>query len=44
MKRYFLNGAEITEEQAKEIEKQNQIYLNSGDFEQIAKCEFITVI
>ena len=31
MKRYFLNGVEITEEQAKEIEKQNQIYLNSGD-------------
>lgn len=44
MKRYFFNGEEITKERAEEIEKQNQIYLNSGDFEQIAKCEFITVI
>lgn len=44
MKRYFLNGKQITEQEAKTIEARNQEYLNSGDWDLIAKCEFVVVI
>lgn len=37
MKRYFLNGKQITEQEAKAIEARNQEYLNSGDWDLIAK-------
>lgn len=44
MKRYFVNGKQITESEAKAIDKRNKEYLNSGDFSLIAKCEFIVII
>ena len=44
MKRYFVDGIEITEEKAKEIEKNNREYLASGDFEQMLKIKFIVKI
>lgn len=44
MKRYFLNGKQITEQEAKTIEARNQEYLNSRDWDLIAKCEFVVVI
>ena len=43
MKRYFVNGKEISQE-AKAIEAKNQEYMNSNDLSLWAKCEFITVI
>ena len=44
MKKYFVNGKQITESEAKAIKKRNQEYMNSGDFSLIAKCEFIVII
>lgn len=44
MKRYFVNGKEITEEEAKEIKKNNDRYLNSGNMEDLLKIEFIVEI
>lgn len=44
MKRYFVNGSEITETQAKEIEKDNNKYLNSGNMEDLLKIKFIVII
>lgn len=44
MKKYFVNGKEVSEKEAKLIEKRNKEYMESGDFSLIAKCEFITVI
>lgn len=44
MKRYFVNGKEISEQKAKEIEANNKKYMESNDFNLCAKCEFITVI
>lgn len=44
MKRYFVNGKEISEQEAKAIEAKNREYTNSNDFSLWAKCEFITVI
>ena len=44
MKRYFVNGKEISEQEPKAIEAKNQEYMNSNDLSLWAKCEFITVI
>lgn len=46
MKKYYVNGIEITENEAKAkaIEAKNAEYMNSNDFSLWAKCEFITVI
>lgn len=45
MKKYYVNGIEITENEAKAIEAKNAEYMNSNDFSPLrAKCEFITVI
>lgn len=44
MEKYYINGKEISKEEANEIKKKNLEYLESGDFELIAKCEFIVVI
>ena len=44
MKRYFVNGKEISEQKAKEIEANNKKYMESNDLSLWAKCEFITVI
>ena len=43
MKKYFVNGKEISEKEAKLIEKRNKEYMESGDFSLMAECEFITV-
>ena len=44
MKRYFVEGKEITEEQAIEIQKNNEKYFNSGNMSDLLKIKFITVI
>lgn len=44
MERYFLNGKHITEQEAKDIKTRNQEYLNSGNWDLIAKCEFVVEI
>lgn len=42
--RYFINGKEISEKEAKKIEKDNKKYMDSGDFELMMKCQFIVKI
>lgn len=44
MKKYFVNGKEISEQEAKVIEAKNAEYMSGTDFSLRAKCEFITVI
>ena len=44
MKKYFLDGKEITEQEAKEIEARNNELLKSTDIAVLAKCKFIIVI
>lgn len=44
MKKYFVNGKEISEKEAMAIEVKNKEYMSSNDFSLWAKCEFITVI
>ena len=44
MKRYFVNGKEVSEQEAKAIEKKNNEYMSSNNLSLWAKCEFITVI
>lgn len=44
MTRYYVSGIEITEAEAKEIDKRNHEYLASGDFEQMMKIKFIVKI
>ena len=44
MKKYYLQGKEISEKQAKAIEAKNQKYISSNDISLWAKCKFITVI
>lgn len=44
MKHYFVNGIEISESEANQIEKQNKELINSGSFDDLMKCEFITVL
>lgn len=41
MKKYYVDGMRISEEQAKQIEKDNQKYLQSGDFNQWQKIKYI---
>ena len=44
MKRYFNGFKEITEAEAKEIERKNYEYLDSGDLNLMLKIRFIAVI
>lgn len=44
MKRYFLDGKEISEQEVKAIEAKNKEYMSSNDFSLWAKCQFIVVI
>lgn len=44
MKKYYVNGMEITEQEAKAIEARNAEYMSSTDFSLWAKCGFITVV
>lgn len=42
--RYYVDGKQITAEQAKEIEKRNNEYLNSGNMSDLMKIKFIVAI
>lgn len=42
--RYFVDGKEISEKQAKEIESRNTEYMNSGDFSLMEKCQFVIAV
>lgn len=44
MKKYYLQGKEISEQEAKAIVAQNKEYISSKDFTLWAKCQFITVV
>lgn len=44
MKRYYVDGKEITQEQAKIIEQKNNEYMASADLNDWLKIKFITVI
>lgn len=44
MKRYYVNGKEISEQEAKAIEAKNREYMSSTDFSLWAKCQFIVVV
>lgn len=43
MKHYFLNGKEIPQAEAQEIQRLNREYMNSGDFSDLLKIRFIVV-
>lgn len=42
--RCFVDGKEISEKQAKEIERRNAEYMSSGDFSLMAKCQFVIAV
>lgn len=44
MKHYFLNGIEISEAEAIQIEENNKEIITKGSFDELMKCEFITVL
>jgi hypothetical protein len=44
MKKYYVSGKEITEAEAREIERKNNEYLASGNMEDMLKIKFIVVI
>lgn len=44
MKKYYVNGKEITEEEAKEIEKKNNEIFASGDIFEMLNIKFVVVI
>lgn len=44
MKRYFVGRKEITEKRAKQIIKENENIMASGDFARMMDIQFITVI
>lgn len=44
MKRYFVEGKEITEEEAMEIKRKNDEYFNSGNINDFFKIKFIAII
>ena len=44
MKKYYVSGKEITQEEAREIERKNNEYLANGNIEDMLKIKFIVVI
>lgn len=44
MKRYFVEGIEVAEEQAKEIQKKDREIMESGDFIAMLGIKIIVVI
>lgn len=44
MKKYFVNGKQISEQEARDIEAKNKEYMSSRDLSLWAKCQFIIVI
>lgn len=44
MKKYFVNGKQISEQEARDIEAKNKEYMSSQDLSLWAKCQFIIVI
>lgn len=43
MRRYYVNGKEISEKEAEKIKEKNKKYLNSKDWTRWEKVEFIVV-
>ena len=44
MKRYFVEGKEVTEAKAIEIKKNNEKYFNSGNMSDLLKIKFIVEV
>lgn len=44
MKQYYVDGKQISEEEARAIEAKNKEYMNCRDLSLLAKCQFIVVI
>jgi len=44
MKKYFVDGEEITESEAMQISDDNMKFLDSENIEDLAKCRFIIAI
>lgn len=44
MKKYFIEGKEVSEQEAIDTERMNKEYMESGDFDLMLKCKFIIVI
>lgn len=44
MKRYYIDGVEVTEEEAKETERKNREYIKSPDISDWKKCRIIIAV
>ena len=44
MKRFYVNGKQISESEARAIDAQNIKYMKRGDWNSLAKIQFITII
>lgn len=44
MRKYFVDGMQISQKQARDIEMKNLKYINSGDFQKMSKIKFIIVV
>ena len=44
MKKYYVNGKQITEQEADVIDKKNQEYVKSNDLRLWAKIEWIIIV
>ena len=44
MKKYFVNGKEITKAEAEEIIANNKKYMESNDFNEMFKIQFVVAI
>lgn len=42
--KYYVDGKQITESEAKAIQTKNEEYMNSGDFALISLCKFIVKV
>jgi hypothetical protein len=44
MKTYYINGKQVSKEEAIEAQRRNVEYMNSGDWDLIRKCVFVIAI
>ncbi len=44
MKRYYLDGKEITEEEAKEVEAKNREILRDGTIEELLQIKHVNIV
>jgi hypothetical protein len=44
MKRFYVNGKQISESEARAIDAKNIEYMKRGDWDSLAKIQFITII